>query len=876
MQEILHFKGTWRNYQQRVLEQGFEHLKDNKLHLVAAPGSGKTTLGIEFIRRVGHRALVLVPSIAIREQWISRLIHGFMRSGFSQEDYLSTSLKDMKDITVVTYQALHSAMTRQKAVLKDEDDEAEEVVDFSTFQISAAIKEHNIQTICLDEAHHLRSEWWRSLEQVVDLLPPNHVSIALTATPPYDSGIQEWERYIGLCGEIDQEIFTPELVQEGSLCPHQDYVYFSYPTEKEKQFLGRQKQIIAASVDTILADPLFKVAVASHRGLKDYKNYEFLENPAYFTAFLLVMKKLQIAYPHYLNRLLGVRFRLPHLKTKHIETFLQNFLFEDTGSYSISKEDYRRWMQLLKSVNGIQRNKVILGIDRIYCKKIMASASKLESINVIVNHEYSSLKADLRLLVLCDFIRNDQLPFVNTAEEIISLGAIPVFEVLRRQDRSPKLAVLTGSTIILPVSALSALEALLPSTSIKYNSISTTDYMEVLITGDRHKIVAVITDLFERGYFEVLIGTKSLLGEGWDSPCINSLILATYVGSFMLSNQMRGRGIRIDSKNPNKVSNIWHLVCARAEDSEETVSEDFLQVEKRFQTFLGLHDQEPRIESGLGRLSAITLPLSRDGMEKINRKMLALSQDRKGLQKRWQETLMGLDPQFEVQENISLKDKPLPTAFTFTDFLAYLSLYLILAQFIRQMVRSAVYFILKGSLWESIFVVLFTVGGCVAIYKLYLFLYRKVTKLYRYKKVAKAVQQILIEKQFISPQSRATVKETQAFFIDIRLENASTKEKSLYAQCIQEVFGEIDNQRYFLMKRFFRRAYYPVPELFGKSKTDALLFLSYMTKAVGKIKLVYSRNPQGRRLLLRARKNAYINRNNQAMMCNKRIKSRFE
>ena len=35
-------------------------------------------------------------------------------------------------------------------------------------------------------------------------------------------------------GEIDEEITVPELVKEGSLCPHQDYVYFNYPTKEEQ------------------------------------------------------------------------------------------------------------------------------------------------------------------------------------------------------------------------------------------------------------------------------------------------------------------------------------------------------------------------------------------------------------------------------------------------------------------------------------------------------------------------------------------------------------------------------------------------------------------------------------------------------------------
>ena len=33
-------------------------------------------------------------------------------------------------------------------------------------------------------------------------------------------------------------------------------------------------------------------------------------------------------------------------------------------------------------------------------------------------------------------------------------------------------------------------------------------------------ITGVISEVFAQGYMQVLIGTKSLLGEGWDSPCV--------------------------------------------------------------------------------------------------------------------------------------------------------------------------------------------------------------------------------------------------------------------------------------------------------------------------------------------------------------------
>ena len=36
----LHFNGTWRSYQQRILDHLDVHVRDRKLHVVAAPGAG--------------------------------------------------------------------------------------------------------------------------------------------------------------------------------------------------------------------------------------------------------------------------------------------------------------------------------------------------------------------------------------------------------------------------------------------------------------------------------------------------------------------------------------------------------------------------------------------------------------------------------------------------------------------------------------------------------------------------------------------------------------------------------------------------------------------------------------------------------------------
>jgi superfamily II DNA or RNA helicase len=77
------------------------------------------------------------------------------------------------------------------------------------------------------------------------------------------------------------------------------------------------------------------------------------------------------------------------------------------------------------------------------------------------------------------------------------------------------------------------------------------NYLTVELAGEDHQAsVQLLTSVFERAGITVLVGTKSLLGEGWDAPTINTLVLASSVGSYVLSNQMRGRSIRVDPKCP--------------------------------------------------------------------------------------------------------------------------------------------------------------------------------------------------------------------------------------------------------------------------------------------------------------------------------------
>ena len=125
---ILHFNGTWRSYQQRILDNLDYHVRDKKLHVVAAPGAGKTTLGIEVIARLQRPTLILCPTNTIKNQWRERICSSFLQ----EKDYgiVSTFIRKPGYLTVTTYQALLAAfcgrVEEEEASTQEETEEQEE------------------------------------------------------------------------------------------------------------------------------------------------------------------------------------------------------------------------------------------------------------------------------------------------------------------------------------------------------------------------------------------------------------------------------------------------------------------------------------------------------------------------------------------------------------------------------------------------------------------------------------------------------------------------------------------------------------------------------------------------------------------------------
>ncbi len=124
--------------------------------------------------------------------------------------------------------------------------------------------------------------------------------------------------------------------------------------------------------------------------------------------------------------------------------------------------------------------------------------------------------------------------------------------------------------------------------------------------------VALITDLFQRGLSKCLVGTRGLLGEGWDANKINVLIDLTTVTTSMTVNQLRGRSIRLDPDEPTKLANNWDVVCLAPEFSKGL--DDYRRFIAKHKTIFGVTD-DGAIEKGVGHVHAAFTELKPEGLE---------------------------------------------------------------------------------------------------------------------------------------------------------------------------------------------------------------------------------------------------------------------
>ena len=896
---ILAFQGKWRSYQKRVLDESEKYLDDGKIHIVAAPGAGKTTLGIELIRRTGSPCLILSPRIVIRQQWLERVSGSFLDSArlpggkTDGPELLSSDIRHPGLITSITYQTLYSAMAGVKNVEESEEEGGtSEETDFAGFEFAAQVKQAGIGTVCLDECHHLKNEWWKALETFMGEMEGVTV-IALTATPPYDSTPAQWDRYTRMCGPVDAEITVPELVREGSLCPHQDYVWFNVPSEEEageiRNFRGRAGEMFRF----LMEDRTLREAAATHPALKNYDAYfdRMLEDPGYLSGLLAFCQSSGVPFSGKWLNVLGVS-RMPDMSEKWMEYFLQGFLFDDAESYQADAQYRDALYRQLKEAGLAERKKVhFLSSEKIE-KMLVNSRGKLESILRIASCEHTAMGDRLRMLILTDYIRGEYKSAVGDPEKTPGIiGVLPIFELLRRRGAGWSPGVLCGSMAIIPDEARGAfaqeLEKAGPGLSPVYKELCDPEgkglgYSEVKLTGRTGVYVRAVTALFERGYIKILIGTKSLLGEGWDSQCINSLIMASTVGSYVLGNQMRGRAMRTSLNDPDKVSNIWHLVCMSAPQdeaerrrmgiAEPELSDDFRTLERRMEGVLGVSYDGAVIENGIRRLTTIRRPFTRKHIQEINEETARRSADRVSVAGQWKGAVCAFEKMEPAEECRAVRKRFRPGVVFFNALGAQILAVLV------EILNILRFVLFRGLLPDISFYVVTTVFVCVSV----LFggkMIRQLTPMWRFNGISRGILQALRKSGQITSECRVESEEEDGIWFSAWLQGGTDREKHVYADALAEMLAPVENQRYLLChggRKDRAKEFFCVPAVFAGTKEKAGLFQRELTPYIGRFRLVYTRSAEGRRQLLYARARAFSNRNERCLDRKRQMRGALE
>jgi|GEM_PF-1244671 len=776
-----------RTYQQRAIDQLANYLDNDSIHIVAPPGSGKTILGITIIDKIQRKTLILVPSLLLKEQWMDTI------QKYYPQWEISENLLQPTQITIATYQNLYSKGK----------------------EWTRYFEEYGINFLVLDESHHLKKSWSDLLlhlrEHTNDLQ-----TLALTATPPFDANQKEWKNYIRLTGTIDEEISVSELIKEEVLAPYQDYVYL-IPVTKEAQeqfsdFLENQNQIVAT--------------LCRNQEVTDYLlAQDFIQQPLNCTAFIYKNFDVYLSCLFYLNeqhyqiggdhwKILGTnrkKFEIPQQTRKSIIDLYQ-YLYHANPRLTI--------FNYLSKIGWLYNDKLRL-FPNFEGKNQSSIPLVKEAIQHIVIKEESYLENMLRGVLLFDHIKKDVL---DGKERYLEYGVAPAFLDLKDLLKpETSLAAICGEFLIIS-------QDVYQNYFINYSAVqkekNLSNYVYLTMTDkNRSSLLSLTTQLLDSGILNLLIGTVSLLGEGWNCPSINTIIMGNAAGSYVQTQQIRGRGLRKTGKG--KLTNIWHIgaIYPNIPLSEQP---SFASIFKRLSFIEGLNLlATPLISTGSERFELPDIPDIQviSGCTQHN---LYQAKEREKYFTLWNDALK---QGTRLAMPLFIRSQPAEKELDFEP-----------TSFKNRKEKSLTFF-------QSL------LHGNLAFY----FKKQKKRRLWRkscqiQQKIVQIIYQLLINEGLLSENIPLTISwDEYVFSCEI---TASYHQEKLFNDLVSEALGEIENPRYLLK---IKHAYFAVPARYSKNKKEAQTFITEIQKSNSSAEIFYTKNLAGRKHLIDARLDTLLN-----------------
>lgn len=598
-------------------------------YLVIPPGGGKTLIGLEAARRIGRRTLVLCPNTAIQAQWLAQ-----WRTAFAADGVEATASRDFPTpLTVLTYQAVctDSAIHQDGAWLL------------------SRLAESGPVTLVLDECHHLLEVWGRMLREVLARLGRPHL-IGLTATPPHMMTADQAQLHQELFGAIDIEISVPSLVRDARLAPYQELAYFTRPTAAEADYI-REEALRFAELRADLLDPGFAstpflqwldARVVERRSGGAQVSWQRFEKdePTLAGAALRLHAAGLLALPE------GARLREEHRRPPDAADWVALIgdyvrhclsLSSDAGDQA-AREAIRR---ALPSIGYVLTKTGVRAAESPIDRVLARSESKARALTEIVQAEAAELGPGLRALVLCEFERAGGMVPARLAGVIDPQAGGAFLALTALLESAPGLdpMLLTGQRVACgPQTAenlLGFLREADPGLVPRVTASGPVVEVSAEAGWEPRRYVPLITRFFTSGGTRCLVGTRALLGEGWDAPAVNVVVDLTTATTPTSVVQARGRALRLDPVWPGKVANNWAVVCVT--DQHPKGAADYSRFVRKHERYFAL-SRAGDIISGVAHVDPALSPWqppAQEAFDSLNAAMVIQAQDRAGTHERW-------------------------------------------------------------------------------------------------------------------------------------------------------------------------------------------------------------------------------------------------
>ena len=505
--------------------------------------------------------------------------------------------------------------------------------------------------LVLDECHHLLEVWGGLLAELLVELPQARV-LGLTATPPATMTQPQAALVDELFGAPVFEASIPAVVREGDLAPFAELVWLTTPTPAEQDWLDEGASRFR-ELTTALTRPGF-----GSTGFLAWCDARFVERgdadpgwpalvraePELTTAALRLHHAGLLALPP------GARMGEEHRVEPTADDWI--LLVDDWLRRCITASDEPGDEAVLDAVRralpavgwvwtrrGVRRGRT--PVDRVLAR----SESKTTATVAVVDAERRTLGERLRMLVLCDHESAGATLPVDL-EGVLAQQAGSAWAVLAALVSSPAGAdalLVTGRSVAGDEATLRRLVAhvaqadaalasrlvVVPGTGVE-RGVARLEGRWTSRTWVRH-----VTAFFEAGGTHVLVGTRGLLGEGWDARRVSGLVDLTSATTSTAVVQTRGRALRTDPTWPDKVALTWSVTCVAPEHPRG--GNDWSRLVRKHAGYFGV-DEDGEVVDGVAHLDDAFSPFAPPDpaeLDAVNARMLVRAEHRDAVRERW-------------------------------------------------------------------------------------------------------------------------------------------------------------------------------------------------------------------------------------------------